>query len=69
MLEDNMVKVGKKAPNFLKKGSKVSSQKKFTVVQCWFTHGQKPDERNTTHPMDRTTKLVHWWVLVHSGPY
>jgi hypothetical protein len=39
MLEDNMVKVGKKAPNFFKKGSKVSSQKKVdcgaVLVHTW----------------------------------
>jgi hypothetical protein len=44
MLEDNMVKVGKRAPKINFKRSKVSSQKKLTMVQCWLTHGQKLDE-------------------------
>jgi hypothetical protein len=39
MLEDNMVKVGKRAPKINKKGSKVSSQKKVDdgamLVNTW----------------------------------
>jgi hypothetical protein len=64
MLEGSMVKVGEKNTQ-TKKRSKVSIQKRLTVVQCWLTHGQKLDEE--TQPII-WTKQVHWQVLVHSGP-
>jgi hypothetical protein len=57
----------KKTPTKLK-GPKVSSLKSLTVVQCWVNTGSGTGRRNTAQSMDRRGQLMHWWVLVHSGP-
>jgi len=49
-----------------KKWSKVSNQKRLTVVKCWFTKGKKADEKHS--PSHRQNdQLVQSWGLVHSG--
>jgi uncharacterized protein YaeQ len=56
----------RKWPKRGKKRSKLSSQKKVTVVQCWLTQGQGPDEKFNLS-CGQNDQLVHLWVLVPSS--
>ncbi len=43
-----------------KNGSKVSSQKRLTVVQCWLMQGEEPDEK--MQPILWTERPTVTWV-------
>jgi uncharacterized protein YaeQ len=59
------VRVEKKRPK-RKNKSKLSSQKKVTVVQSWLMQGQGPDEKFNLS-CGQNDQMVHLWMLVHSG--
>jgi hypothetical protein len=62
------VRFGKKMAT-KKKWSKVRSQKKLTVVECWLTYSKEANEKEANHlalPMDRTTNWCShggWFTL------
>jgi len=59
------VRVEKKNSN-KKKWSKVNSQKRSTVVECWLTQGKKADEKHSSS-YRQNDELVQSWGPVHSG--
>jgi hypothetical protein len=57
------VRVGKKLAK-KKINSKVRSQKRLTVVECWLTYGKEAN--HPAHPMDRTANWCShggWFIL------
>jgi hypothetical protein len=56
----------------LKKWSKVSSQKRLTVVECWLTYGKEVNEKEANHPAHPMDRTANWcscggWFTLAGG--